>query len=257
MGATMQSNRLAETLKSLRLGGMADALEQQITGPSWRETPFEERLEHMLSCELQLRSSRKVDRIRKIAKMRHDARPESIDFGPSRGLDKAVINSLMRCEWIKNGNANLLITGLTGTGKTWLACAFGHAAARLELTVGYCRVGPLLEELELARHDGQRVRKLEQLRRLDLLILDDLGLEILPQSARIDLLNLLEDRVGRRSTIVAAQMPISKWHDYLGGDATADAIMDRLVHSGERIELKGKSMRAKAATSKRNVDVVK
>ena len=109
----------------------------------------------------------------------------------------------------------------------------------------------MLEELELARHDGLRVRKLENLRRLDLVILDDLGLEELTQPARIDLLNLLEDRVGRHSTIVAAQMPVAKWHDYLGGDATADAIMDRLVHSSVRIELKGQSLRAGSRTAKK------
>lgn len=155
-----------------------------------------------------------------------------------------MITGLLRCDWMRSGTTNLLLTGLTGTGKTWMACTFGHAAAALELTVAYHRVGPLLEELELARHDGTRVRKLENLRRVDLLILDDLGLEELTQRSRIDLLNMLEDRVGRRSTIVAAQMPIAKWHDYLGGDATADAIMDRLVHSSEKIELKGASLRA-------------
>lgn len=172
--------------------------------------------------------------------------PENFDFSPSRGLDKSHINSLFRCDWIREGRMDLLLTGLTGTGKTWMACTFGHAAAALELTVSYCRVGPLLEELELARHDGLRVKKLENLRRLNLLILDDLRLEELTQRARIDLLNLLQDRVGRHSTIVAAQMPVSKWHDYLGGDATADVIMDRLIHSSERIELKGKSLRAKS-----------
>lgn len=247
----MQSSDIAMTLRALRLGGMADAFEQQVSGPAWREASFEERLEHLISYETQLRSTRKIDRIRKAARLRHDARPENFDFNPSRGLDKSAITSLMRCDWIRRGSTNLLITGLTGTGKTWMACTFGHAAARLELTVGYYRIGPLLEDLELARHDGQRVRKLDHLRRLDLLILDDLGLESLSQSARIDLLNLLEDRVGRHSTIVAAQMPISKWHEYLGGDATADAIMDRLVHTSEKIELKGKSMRAKVRQDER------
>ncbi|MES0864865.1 IS21-like element helper ATPase IstB [Ruegeria sp. SCPT10] len=237
------SNTIA-SLRALRLGGMADALEQQQLGASWRDASFEDRLEHLLSQEILMRRTRKVERIRKAAKLRHNARPEAFDFRPSRGLEKPRITSLFRCDWIRDGRLNLLVTGLTGTGKTWAACAFGNAAAALELTVGYHRVGPLLEELELARHDGLRVKKLENLRRLDLLILDDLGLEELTQGARIDLLNLLEDRVGRRSTIVAAQMPVAKWHDYLGGDATADAIMDRLVHTSEQIELKGKSLRA-------------
>lgn len=244
----MQNSSIISSLRSLRLSGMADALEQQIAGATWRDTPFEERLEHMVANEILLRSTRKVDRIRKAARLRHDARPENFDFSSGRGLDEAAIKSLFRCEWIRQGRMNLLITGLTGTGKTWLACTFGHAAAALELTVAYHRVGPLLDELELARHDGLRVRKIENLRRLDLLILDDLGLEHLTHSARIDLLNLLEDRVGRRSTIVAAQMPIKDWHAYLGGDATADAIMDRLVHTSEKIELKGKSLRAKTSS---------
>ena len=234
------------SLRALRLGGMADALEQQFAGPAWRDAAFEERLEHLIAEEIRLRSQRKVDRIRKDARMRHDAQPETLDFSPTRGLEAQVVRSLLRCDWVRSGRTNLLITGLTGTGKTWMACSFGQAAARLELTVGYHRVGQLLEELEISRHDGLRTKKLERLRRLDLLILDDLGLENLTHNALIDLLNILEDRVGRRSTIGAAQMPIGKWHAYLGGDATADAIMDRLVHTSERLELKGGSLRAKA-----------
>lgn len=193
--------------------------------------------------------TRKVERIRKAAKLHYNARPEAFDFSPARGLEKSRTNNLFRCDWIRDGRL-LLVTGLTGAGKTWAACAFGTAAAALELTVGYHRVGPLLEELDLARHDGLRVKKLENLRRLDLLILNDLGLEELTQGAKIDLFNPLEDRVGRRSTIVAAQMPVSKWHDYLGRDAAADAIMDRLVHTGEQIELKGKSLRTRSLERK-------
>lgn len=242
----MHVNQIVMALRALRLGGMADALEQQFAGHSWRDVSFEERLEHLITQENQLRSHRKVTRIQKAARMRHNAPPEEFDFSPSRGLDKSVVSSLLRCEWIRGGRTNLLITGLTGTGKTWVACTFGQAAARLELSVSYFRVGPLLEELEAARHDGLRVKKLDQLRRLDLLILDDLGLEELSHNAVIDLLNVLEDRVGRKSTIVAAQMPISKWHEYLGGDAAADAIMDRLINTSEQIELLGSSMRAKA-----------
>lgn len=242
----MNMNNIAMSLRAMHLGGMADALDQQLANPgAWRETAFEERLEHLIQSESGLRGRRKVERILKFAKLRHDAHPENFDYSASRGLDKSVVSSLMRCDWIKNTKTNLLVTGLTGTGKTWMGCAFGQAAARQELTVGYHRVGVLLEDLEMARHDGLRAKKLEQLRRLDLLILDDLGLEALTHNALIDLLNILEDRVGRKSTIVAAQMPISKWHEYLGGDATADAIMDRLVHTSEKIELKGESMRAK------------
>lgn len=241
----MQPNNIALSLRALRLGGMADALEQQLNSPNWRESSFEERLEHLITEESSLRSHRKVERIRKKAELRHNALPENFDFNPSRGIDKSAISSLFRCDWIKEGKTNLLLSGLTGTGKTWLACTFGHAAARLELTVKYHRVGPLLEELEFAQHDGLRLKKMEELKKFDLLILDDFGLDRLKRNSTIDLLSILDDRVGRKSTIVAGQMPVSDWHEYLGGDATADAIMDRLVYSSQKIELKGESMRSK------------
>lgn len=241
----MTISNLSIALRGLRLGGMADALEQQLAGPAWLDVPFEDRVAHLVEYEVSLRSNRKIDRILKTSKMRHSANLEDFDFSPSRGLDKSVILSLLSCQWAENGQTNLLITGLTGTGKTWMACAFGNAAARRQLSVGYYRVGRLLEELETSRHDGERLKKHEHLRRLDLLILDDFGLEALSHNAITDLLNVLDDRVGRKSTIMAAQMPVKKWHEYLGGGAIADAIMDRMIHSSKKIELEGLSMRAK------------
>lgn len=241
----MQMNNLALTLRGLRLSGMADALEQQLATNTWHEASFEDRVAHLIEQEVSLRSNRKVDRILKTSKMRHLANPETFDFAPSRGLDKSFVQNLLSCTWVESGQSNLLITGQTGTGKTWMACAIGNAAARRQLSVGYYRVGALLEELETARHDGARLKKMDTLRRLDLLILDDLGLETLTDNGVIDLLSILDDRVNRKSTIVAGQMPVKKWHEYLGGDATADAIMDRLIHSSRKIELEGQSMRAK------------
>lgn len=241
----MDPNNLILTLRSLRMGGMAEALEQQIASPSYLDMSFEDRLSALLENEVSQRKNRKIKRIMTKSNMRHEAAPETIDYGASRGLDKSVISSLLNCHWVESGQHNLILTGLTGTGKTWLACAFGCAAARKQLTVGYHRVGPLLEDLDTARHDGERSKMLGQIRKLDLLILDDLGLDQLTHNNIIDLLNVLDDRVGRRSTIVAAQMPVKDWHQYLGGGAEADAIMDRIVNSSRQIKLTGESLRAK------------
>lgn len=241
----MENSQLILSLRALRLGGMADALEQQFSNPTWLEVPFEERLEAMMENEESLRKNRKIYRILKSSNLRYHAAPEEITYTPSRNLDKALVRSLLTCQWVESGTANLLITGATGTGKTWLACAFGMAAARKQLSVGYRRVGLLLEELETAHHDGERRKKQDQLRKYDLLVLDDLGLERLSHNAVIDLLNVIDDRVGRKSTIIAAQMPTAKWHEYLGGGAEADAIMDRLIHTSQTLELKGPSLRAK------------
>ncbi|HQR82662.1 MAG TPA: IS21-like element helper ATPase IstB [Thiotrichales bacterium] len=241
----MSPNNIVMSLRALKLGGMADALEQQLSVAVWRETSFEERLEHLITQEINLRSQRKIDRIRKLAKLHtDDAMPEKFDYNPARGIDKSIIAGLLKGSWIKTGKTNLLITGLTGTGKTWLACTLGNVAARLELTVGYHKVGDMLEELEFSRHDGQRLKKIDHFRKLDLLILDDFGLNNLNHNAVVDLLSILDDRVGKKSTIVTGQMPIDHWHEYLGGDATADAIMDRLIYSSQKIQLKGDTLRA-------------
>lgn len=240
----MDSNNLILSLRSLRLGGMADALEQQFSSSSYLDMSFEDRLSALLENEFSQRKNRKITRILTMSNMRHEAAPENIDYRPSRGLDKSILLSLLNCHWIETGQHNLIMTGLTGTGKTWLACALGTAAARRQFTVCYHRVGVLLEDLDTARHDGERSKMLAQLRKLDLLILDDLGLERLSHNNIIDLLNILDDRVGRRSTIITAQMPVKTWHEYLGGGAEADAIMDRIIHSSRRIDLAGESLRA-------------
>ena len=242
----METNNIVLALRGLHLSGMADALERQFSTHTWGDTAFEDRVANLIETEVSIRNHRRVARILKTAKLRYTAAPEKFDFSPSRHLDKSVISSLLLCQWVQQGQTNLLLVGKTGTGKSWASCAIGVAAARKLLSVGYYRVGMLLEELETARHDGERMKKREALKKLDLLILDDFGLEELSRNAVIDLLNLLDDRVGRKSTIVAAQMPIDSWHDYLGGDATADAIMDRLIHTSRVINFSGKSLRASA-----------
>lgn len=241
----MNMSNLVTALRELRLSGMATALEQQASTGGWVDLPFEDRLSALLETEISVRKNKRVATILRTSRLRYQASPEEIDYSPSRGLDKSVVLSLLRCEWVESGKTNLLITGATGTGKTWLACAFCMAAARIQLTVAYHRVGSLLEELDMARHDGERRKKQDALRKLDLLILDDLGIDKLSHNGIVDLLTVLDDRVGRKSTIVAAQMPVRSWHEYLGGRAEADAIMDRLVHSSRTLELRGDSLRAK------------
>jgi DNA replication protein DnaC len=241
----MDLNNLAMTLREMRLLGMADALEQQMSTGVWVELPFEDRLSSLVESETNRRKNRRIANILRTSHLRYQAAPEDIDYSPSRSLDKSVVLSLVRCEWVESGKTNLLITGATGTGKTWLACAFCMAAARKQLTIGYHRIGGMLEELDMARHDGERRKKQDALRKLDLLVLDDMGIDKLSHNGVVDLLTVLDDRVGRKSTIVAAQMPVKRWHEYLGGGAEADAIMDRLVHSSRTIELEGESLRAK------------
>lgn len=241
----MEPNNLVLALRGLHLSGMADALQQQFATHNWLDTSFEDRIAHLIDTEVSMRNHRRVERILKVAKLRHNAVPEDFDFSPSRKLDKTVIASLLNCHWIQQGQTNLLLTGRTGTGKSWAGCAVGTAAARKLLSVGYYRVGDLLESLETARHDGERMKKRDNLRKLDLLILDDLGLDELTHNGVTDLLNVIDDRAGRKSTIVAAQMPTKNWHAYLGADATADAIMDRLLHTSRVIEFEGPSLRGK------------
>lgn len=170
------------------------------------------------------------------------AEPEAIDYQPTRGLDRAFVGDLLTSQWMLQ-HQNLLITGPTGTGKTWLACAFAVQAARRGFTVGYRRLGRLLEDMEIAHADGS-IRKLrQQLAKLQLLILDDFGLDSLTARGRSDLLELLDDRVGSGSTIVAGQLPIKGWHSFINDPAMADAILDRLIHSSLKLTLKGESLR--------------
>ena len=176
------------------------------------------------------------------AHIKQQACVEDIDYQATRGLVRSEVASLISREWIR-AQQNLHLTGPTGTGKSWLACAFGQAACRQGLSVRYQRTGRLLDELRIARGDGSYGKLLRQMARLDLLILDDFGLKPLPQNERHDLLEIIEDRHGSRSTIITSQLPISIWHDYLNDPTVADALLDRLLANAHRLELKGESLR--------------
>lgn len=231
-----------ESLKKLRLLGMAKALENQLNQPHIESIGFEERLGLIVDREVCDRETKKLQtRLRKAA-LKQEASIEDIDYRASRGIDKKLILTLANCQWTKMYR-NVLIVGATGTGKTFLACALAHKACLEGSSVYYCRLPRLLPELALARGDGSYDKKMKQLAKVSVLILDDWGIAPLTDEQRRDLLELLDDRHEKSSTIVTSQLPIKLWHEAIGDKTLADAILDRLVHNAYRLELKGDSMR--------------
>jgi len=231
-----------DKLHALKLTGMAAALADQSATPDITDLSFEERLGLLVDREMTERDNRRMSSRLRRAKLRHTAILEDIDYRNSRGLDKGLIQSLASCQWVKE-HLNVLITGPTGVGKTWLACALAHKACREGYTGQYVRLTRLLRELTIAKGDGQYAKLLTNLAKVDVLILDDWGLMKLSAENRRDLLEVLEDRHGRRSTIATSQLPIEEWHGVIGDATLADAILDRLVHNAYKINLRGESMR--------------
>jgi DNA replication protein DnaC len=230
------------TLRGLRLSGMAEAFAQQLEQPDVQRLSFDERFALLVDREATWRQNRRLQRLLRTAQFKQQACVEEIDFRPQRGLERPVIAALSACDWITQHH-NLLITGATGTGKSWLACAFGQAACRQGLSVRYERTHRLLDQLRIARGDGSWHKRLQQLARLDLLILDDFGLKPLQQADRHDLLEIIEDRHGIHSTLLTSQFPVSAFYEYLNEPTIADALLDRLLQSAHRLELKGDSLR--------------
>ena len=196
----------------------------------------------MIDAESEDRDQRRLTRLLKAAKLKHDACPENIDYRASRQLDRQVMSNLLTCDWIEK-SLNILLTGPTGVGKTWLACALGQQAARKGYSVLYTHLTRLLEELEIAYGDGSLHRLRTRLARVRLLILDDWALAPLSARGRHELLEIIDDRVKKGSVLITSQLPLDQWHDYIGEPTIADAILDRLVHSSHKIELRGESMR--------------
>lgn len=236
-----------DRLTDMRLIGMVQALEEQGGLPDIQELSFEDRLALLVEREATARADRRLSRLLQLARFRLAASVENVDFRTKRGLDKAVFLRLAGSDWIRQHQVTLLV-GATGTGKTYLACALGHAACRQGLRVRYFRLPRLLGDLALARADGSYGKLLTSLAKADLVILDDWGLAPLADRERRDLLELIEDRYGRRATLVTSQLPIEHWHELIGDPTFGDAILDRLLHQAHRITLKGRSMRRKAAT---------
>lgn len=234
-------------LRSLHLSAMADALLRQRESPAIQSLSFEDRLGMLVDAEHQERDTRKLGRLLRSAKLKYpNASVEAIDFRTSRGIDRSQVDSLSQVDWIGKGQ-NLILGGPSGTGKTWLACAFAVQAMRAGFSARYHRLANVLDELDIARSDGRLLRMRDQLKRVDVLILDDWGLVPIRAGARQELINLVEDRSDTKTTIITAQLPIDKWHAYIGEATIADAILDRLTHSSHRIELRGDSLRKRAS----------
>ncbi len=235
-----------EKLTTMRFSGMAAALEEQMKMDGLQDIGFEERLGLLLDHEQAVRDTRRLKTRLSKAKLRQNASIEDIDFRHPRGLDKSLVLRLADCQWIKSHN-NLIITGPTGVGKSFLACAFAQKACREGFNTLYLRLTKLFENLSLAKGDGRYLKLLSSFAKADLLVLDDYGLAPLTQEQRHDFLEILEDRHELKSTLVTSQLPIEHWHEQIGDPTLADAILDRLVHSAHKIKLKGESMRKKKA----------
>lgn len=242
----MLNQQTQSKLQQLQLSGMAKAYRDQLEQPRMQELPFDDRLGLMVDRELSERENRKLSRLLKQAKLRYAAHLEDVDYRSSRGLDKQVIAGLAGCAWISQ-QQNLLLTGATGTGKSWLACAFGSQACRQGYSVIYKSASKLYEELQIAIGDGSLPKYRTALSKVHLLILDDFGLAPVEPTVGYTLLDIVDQRMQTGSLIITSQFPTEHWHSMFNDATLAEAILDRIVHRSHRIGLKGESLRKQAA----------
>ena len=238
----MLNEQTIEKLYAMKLNGMAEAFKEQLQQPNMSELCFGERFGLIVDRQWTWREDRRMKRLLSNAKLKIDGCVEDIDFKAPRGIDKSVSLRLAQCDWIRSAQ-NVIITGATGVGKTYLTCALANRACRMGFSAFYIRIPRLFQELAIARGDGSYPRIMKKLTKAKVLILDDLGLAPMTASERRDLLEVIEDRHGLCSTIVATQMPIENWYDTIRDPTIADAILDRLIHNAHKINLKGESMR--------------
>ena len=246
----MLTQATIDKMHVMKLTSLAEAFARILRSPELAELSFEDRVGMMVDAEHDAREQRKLTRRLRWARLRHQASLEDVDWHSPRGLDRQVVLSLGRCEWIREHH-NLLITGPTGVGKSWLACAFAERACRSGHSATYARAPRLHHDLVVARADGSYGRLLARIAKTELLVLDDFALTPLKDQERRDLLEILEDRHERASTLVTSQLPVKSWHEAIAEPTLADAICDRLIHAAHRIELKGASLREAKARAKK------
>jgi DNA replication protein DnaC len=238
----MTENQNIAKMNQMKLYGMARAYEMLHTTHHSSEMNIEDTVTHLVETEWDDRQNQKLKRLLKTAKFRYQACMQEINYTQERNLDKNLILKLAGCNYLEK-KENIIITGATGVGKSHLATALGNEACISGYKTTYFNVNKLLTYLKMKRADGSYLREIERLERQDLLILDDFGLAQLDTQNRLDLLEILDDRHGKKSTIITSQLPVTKWHDVIADQTIADAILDRLVHNAHRIELKGPSLR--------------
>jgi DNA replication protein DnaC len=236
------NNQTIEKLYQMRLHTMAMAFKEELERPNNTDLTFEDRFAMLVEREWMFRENRRFTTRLKAAKLKHQASLEDIDFRHPRGMDKSQFLSLASCQWIKN-HQNVIITGPTGIGKSYLSEALANKACRESYTAKYYRAPRLFQDLAMARGDGSYAALLQKIAKAELLVIDDWGIAPLTDSERRDVLEVMEDRHGIRSTLLTSQYPVTTWHDIIGEPTMADAILDRIVHNAHKITLTGESMR--------------
>jgi len=250
----MMMNTTLNQLRSLRLETMAQALEQQLSQSGISAMSFEERLALLVDREVHGRQDRRCARLLKTAKLKYpQAAIEDLDSRSTRGLERSAVMSLALGEWVKCGHS-VLITGATGAGKSWLACALAQHACRRGHSALYQRVPRLGEELRIRHANGTFTRWLDTLKNTDVLLLDDWGMAAMDSQTRADLLEIIDDRANQRATIITSQLPIEHWHEWIGDQTIADAMLDRLMQNHHRFTLTGESLRKKNTPTKGKTD---